>query len=74
MLLASLLTATDEEQDGDLFSAVDLAAARARTRASVSTASTTLRRRVVTIDFGMLTRTHDDPASRDAPAPDIEPV
>ena len=54
VLLASLLTATDEGQDSGLFSAVDPAAVRTRTRASVSSDDITLRRRLVTIDFNMI--------------------
>ena len=56
LLLGLLLTATVQGQGKGLFSEVEPAAARARTRASASTDATTLRRRVVTIDFGMLTR------------------
>ena len=56
VLLGLLLTATVEGQGNGLFSAVEPAAARTRTLASASTDATTLRRRVVTIDFGMLTR------------------
>ena len=56
VLLAVLLTATVQGQGGGLFSAVEPAAARTRTRASVSTDALTMRRRLVTIDFKMLTR------------------
>ena len=56
VLLGLLLTATVEGQGNGLFSAVEPAAARTRTLASASTDATTLRRRVVTINFGMLTR------------------
>ena len=55
VLLGLLLTATVQGQGKGLFSEVEPAAA-ARTRAPASTDATTLRRRVVTIDFGMLTR------------------
>ena len=67
VLLAVLLTATVEGQDGGLFSAVDSAVTRSRTRASVSTDAITLRRRVVTIDFGMLTHAHESTARQASP-------
>ena len=56
VLLGLLLTATVEGQGNGLFSAVDRAAARLDSPAPASLDATTVRRRVVTIDFGMLTR------------------
>ena len=56
VLLGSLLTATVEGQGDGLFSEVEPAAVRTRTRASASTDATTLRRRVVTMDLGRLQR------------------
>ena len=56
VVLGSLLTATVEGQGDSLFSEVEPAALRSRTRAFASTDATTLRRRVVTMDLGRLQR------------------
>ena len=67
VLLGLLPTATVEGQGKGLFSAVEPVAARTRTPASASTGATTHRRRLVAIDFGMLSRARAAASRRQKP-------